>query len=141
MTDDPAPDCACREGEPTANPRAPPSPTARCASVCDGFHKVSGDNPGLRLAVILFPGTSHERSISSRTRALFFERFAPFLPFSRRRPNASTSLSALVLAKSSSTISSQSSSGARGYGQGPIPHGRAQVYEAQERCRHEDRVL
>ena len=41
--------------------------------------------------------------------------FAPFLPFCLRRSNTSTSLSALVSAKSSSTISSRSSSGARGY--------------------------
>ena len=116
MTDNPAPGCACGEGEPAADPRAPP--TARRACGCEGLPKISGgcDSLGSRSGVTLFPGTSQDRSISSRSLALsFFECFAPFLPFSRQRSNASTSLSALVSARSSSTISSRSSSGAREY--------------------------
>jgi len=74
-------------------------------------------NPGSRLGVMLFPGTSQERSISSRSLALsLFEHFAPFLQFSRRRSNASTSLSALVSAESGSAILSRALSGARRYG-------------------------
>jgi hypothetical protein len=83
----------------------------------DGLPTAGCNNPTSRSGITVLPGTSHERSISSRSFALsLFDIFAPFLPFCRRRSNASTSLSALVSAKSSSTMSSRSSSGARGYG-------------------------
>ena len=93
-----------------------PVRSGACESLAGG-----GWVPALALALVLTrcasPGTSQERSISSRSLALsLFECFAPFLPFWRWRSNASTSLSALVSAKSSSTMSSRSSSGARGYG-------------------------
>jgi len=118
LADDPRPDCACGEREAAGDPRAPP--TARWAG-CDGLPKVAGacDDPPSKLGVMLFSGTSHDRSISSPSLALtLLECFAPFsgLPFRRRRSNASTSLSALVSTKSSSTMSSRSSSNARGYG-------------------------
>ena len=114
LVDDPAPDCKCGEGEPAADPLAPPSPTARCARGCDRLPKfLTRDNPGLRWENA-FPGTSQERSISSRSLALFlFACFAQLLPFSRLRSKASTSLSAPV--SWTSTISLRSSSGARGY--------------------------
>src|SRR5712691_3462381 len=63
-----------------------------------------------------FLGTSHERSISSRSLALsLFEGFTPFLLFNCWHSNTSTLLSVLGSAKSSSTISSWLSSGAHGY--------------------------
>ena len=136
LTDDPAPGCTCGEGEAADDPRAPPSPTTRFACDFDGPLEIAGacDNPGSRLGVIHFPGTSHDRSISSRSLALaLFECFAPFLPFSRRRSNALASLSVLVSAKVSWMISSRSSSGARGYGHRDEPHGMAQAHGAQDR--------
>ena len=64
----------CEEGEVAADPRAPP--TARWACDCDSLPKTAGacDNPRSRWGVILFPGTSHEGSISSRSLALSFFR-------------------------------------------------------------------
>ena len=81
---------------------------------------------------------SHDSSISSRPFALsLFECFAPFLPFSRRRLNASTSLSVLVSAKSNSTVSSRSSSGARGYAHEDETHGMARAHGVRDaRSRH-----
>jgi len=74
LTDDPAPGCACGEGKAAADSREPPKP--RWARGCEGLPKISGlcDNLGLRLGVMLFPGTSQERSISSRSLALSFFR-------------------------------------------------------------------
>jgi len=120
LTDDPAPDCECREGsEAAADPQAPPRPTVRWARGCDGLPKISGacDNTRWGFGVMPFPGTPHERSILSRSFALsLFERFAPFLPFSPQRSSVSTSLTALVSSKSSSTMPSRLQSGACEYG-------------------------
>jgi len=88
---------------------------------------------------MLFPGTSHERLISSRSLALsLFESLARFLPFSRRRSNASTSLSVLVSAKSSSTISSRRRVVRAGMATATNPNGRARAHGAQERYRREE---
>ena len=118
LTDDSAPDCECGKGEAATGPWAPPR--ARCVCGCDGLPKISdawNNNHGSRMRVLFSPGTSQERSISSRSLALcLFEWFAAFLPFSWRRWSVSISPSALVSAKSGLTISLQSSSGARGHG-------------------------
>ena len=81
---------------------------------------------------------SHDSLISSRSFPLsLFECFAPFLPLSRRRLNASTSLSVLVSAKSNSTISSRSSSGARGYVHEDETHGITRAHGVRDaRSRH-----
>ena len=110
MIHHPAPRCACREGEVAADPQA--SLTARCACGCKGLPKISGmcDNPGSRLGVMLFLGTSHKSSILSCSIALsLFDFFTQFLLFGQRHSNASTMPSVLVSAKLILMISAGSS--------------------------------